>query len=346
MKKIYYAVCTVLSIGAMFVSCKGFELKPEFVSIFGSEEKGITLESYNLGSNNAVVLVFSEKVSLNDITVQRADGSEVLCSVQSEIGEDNKQTSYVQIIDTIGIGESFTLSGSVKCGLTTQDFKLNFIGKNTDPAQLYFTEYKPDCHTKTVHEDEFIEATAIKSGNLSGFVIRNIGTKNMPDYVFPPCEVVKGDIVLIELRTTEETRGTYSRIGKVHCFYAPWDKPVFNKTNVVVCNDEDEKIMDYVVYVREKQINKEYTPDENFDVMEAVNWDRLKPLVKNILESNCADNFIADVQHQLVPRKNGTKTEVGLNVTKTVSVVRDTREQGSQKFWTVTKNITRGTVHE
>lgn len=254
------AVSAITLIG---ISCKGFEVQPNFVTIFGTDEKTFKLESFEQQPDNSVKLVFSAPVELTEVTVYNAVPEQLVCNTTKE-NIDGVEFYVIRCAGNIPIGEPYTVSGKVKSGKTTQDFSLKFIGKNSNPAQLAFVEYKPVHSTAKNSDPEFIKLKVIKSGNISGFTIRAVGSKKVPDYVFPACEVNEGEIIFVHLRAgaeknadqnfADETGESIARdIKTARDFYARnFDKPSKREANIVVLDEDNEHVQDFLVCVHAK----------------------------------------------------------------------------------------------
>lgn len=325
MKKLFYFV--VAFAVTIFGSCTGFDVQPKFVSILGVDEKTVQLEDFKQLEDNSVQLFFSDKIELTDVSVYVND-VQSLCSVEKQI-IDGKEVQHINIVDDIEIGESYIVNGIAKSGATTQDFSLNFEGKNTRPADLELSEYKPMGKTKTVKEAEFIELVVTKTGNLHGFKLCSVGSKKQPDYTFPTCEVSEGEIIVVHLHPTNEVNAdnnftdeigdsTSLDIATARDFYANLGKPARRKTNVVLLENHEERIIDYLMHIHDKQLEEG-----------SVIWDtNIKVYVDKILDSPFKEQF-----------EQATTNPKTVNLTSTVSYAK------SGGTWIKTKEITRGKLN-
>ncbi|MEL3908713.1 MAG: hypothetical protein P1P64_06845 [Treponemataceae bacterium] len=259
MKKNFYFV--VLAFMLILFSCTGFEVQPKFVTVFGLEEKNVNLETYERLADNSVRLTFSDLAEVLDVAVHKSAEQQLVCSIEKE---EAGKIHLIRIADEIGIGENYSVVGKVKSGKTTQDFNLKFIGANINPARMSFVEYKPTHSSAKASDPEFIKLKVEEAGNLSEFVIRGVGDKKSPDYFFPPCEVSKGEIILVHLHAKAEKNADAnfedetgenisSDIKRMRDFYARnFEKPAKRDTCVVLLDDGNEKIFDFLVYVQKK----------------------------------------------------------------------------------------------
>lgn len=197
-------------ISFLFISCSSMDEMPRFVSIFRGEIESVKLTSYTQEKNNNVRLSFDKNIEeLSTYIFFEEDEEEKLpCIVQKE-NEDNK--NFLVCIEEIcteenkeiAIGQNYYVQGEAKDKWgNSLSFLLPFIGANNNPATLKISEVRPLYSKKP--KGEFIEMLVTKDGNLSGIKILNVGSKKEPDYIFPPAEVKKGELVVYHWRTFEE----------------------------------------------------------------------------------------------------------------------------------------------
>jgi hypothetical protein len=96
-------------------------------------------------------------------------------------------------------GEPCSLSGEARdvSGNTTR-FLFSFVGYNGNPAPLRVNEVQPgkNSSASNLHRD-YIEFLAVEGGNLGGVQAQWASSVKMMSYVFPPCEVSKGDVIVL-----------------------------------------------------------------------------------------------------------------------------------------------------
>lgn len=179
---------------AFYSGCTGAIEQPGFVNIFLPETGGNTLKEFELLSGNVAKLTFEGAVS--DIQVQALRGEPgeteeaVLCSVEWE------KTAYGTVFTVkpqaeFGIGEKFTLKGSVKTRAGVLDFSLPFEGFNTRPALLAFYAVK----LGSTSNPGYIKFKVLSEGNLLGLNLLSPADTKAAEYTFPAAEVKKGETV-------------------------------------------------------------------------------------------------------------------------------------------------------
>ncbi len=96
-------------------------------------------------------------------------------------------------------GESCSLSGEVAdaSGNTTR-FLFSFVGYNGNPASLRLNEVQPgkNSSTSNLHRD-YIEFVVVQEGNLGGVQVQWASSVKVMSYLFPPCDVAKGEVVVL-----------------------------------------------------------------------------------------------------------------------------------------------------
>lgn len=273
-KKFYFVVSAFMLI---FISCKGVEVQPQFVTVLGSEEKDVKLEMYERLADNSVKLTFSEETELFDVTAYKSAEQKIACSVEKE---GTGKIQVVRLAEEIAIGENYSVVGKIKSGKTTHEFNLKFVGANTKPARLSFLEYKPTHSSAKASDPEFIKLKVEESGNLSEFVIRAVGDKKNPDYFFPACEVSKDEIILVHLHPKAEKNAATNfedetgesildDIKRMRDFYArSFEKPSKRNAGVVLLDDGNEKVLDFLVYVQKKGfVDGEFVWDDGAKIL-------------------------------------------------------------------------------
>lgn len=179
---------------AFYSGCAGAIEQPGFVNIFLPETGGNTLKEFELLSGNIAKLTFEGAVSGIQVQALRGEPGEteeaVLCSVESE------KTAYGTVFTVkphaeFGIGEKFTLKGSVKTRAGVLDFSLPFEGFNTRPALLAFYAVKLGNTSKP----GYIKFKVLSDGNLLGLHLLSPADKKAAEYTFPAADVKKGETV-------------------------------------------------------------------------------------------------------------------------------------------------------
>lgn len=294
MKKFFYGLTALLM--TCFLSCKGFEIQPKFISVLGTDEKSFTLLESKQLPDNSVQLVFSEPVELKELAANVL-GKACVCTVTKKI-TDGREVQLITIADTIEIGESYCVSASAQCGNTSQDFTLQFKGKNTRPARLALSEYKPEYQyrekaktqsSKNVTTPQFIELVVERSGNVSGMKITSIGPRKDADYSFPVCEVSEGEVIVVHLNPETFPVGAEDELGKNTSggetsgrdFFAQWkEKAPARKSNIVLLENEDAVILDYFFYIQKSDY-----------VDGAINWKTMQAVAERLLASPFKEDF-------------------------------------------------------
>lgn len=180
--------------------CKGFIEQPAFVSIFSTENTTAVLKTFELLSDNSVVLTFEGKVT--DVmahAIRENSNEEIACTSEELKPENNSENDEIHTVFKISPaaqfkpGEAFTLAGSAECGKNNiLDFSLPFFGANSNPASLIFSEIR----VGTTKSPAYIKFKVSKAGNLFGLYLRSAAEKGK-DYVFPAAEVQKDEIVVL-----------------------------------------------------------------------------------------------------------------------------------------------------
>ena len=312
MKKNLFGLVSVFLL--VCFSCKGFEVQPKFITIFGADEKSIKLESYEQLADNSVKLVFSEAVALEELTV-RNSADEQMTYTESVEKENGVEAHVIKIMENVAIGATYTVGGCVKSGKTTQSFSIAFVGKNINPAGLAIIEYKPVHSSAKGSDPEFIKLKVTKSGNVSEFALRTVGSKKVPDYIFPACEVSAGEVIFLHLHPAaetnaaenfaDETDANVSRdIKTARDFYArSFDKPYKRDANVVVLDDGNNHVQDFLVCVQKKGF-----ADGEFQ------WDEQTiAVIKELEQSGLKEAFEHQCKNISVDNMTGTTSLVKIN---------------------------------
>ncbi|MDP2792082.1 MAG: hypothetical protein Q8O15_10055 [Rectinemataceae bacterium] len=111
-------------------------------------------------------------------------------------------------------GEACSLSGEARdaSGNTTR-FLFSFVGYNGNPATLRLNEVQPgkNSSASNLHRD-YIEFVAVEKGNLGGVQVQWASSVKVMSYLFPPCDVAKGEIVVLHC-TPEGIPGEVNETG-------------------------------------------------------------------------------------------------------------------------------------
>lgn len=208
MKKNNFFVPIILCIA--FFSCTGFKEQPVFVSIFGDDIEPLKIISYKNNLKNEVEIAFGKNLRHIECSVFKEDKDgfeEESFTCKVEALEENDESVIFKIIPeekfNVKIGEPFFVTGNIKDNmLNSLNFTLSFTGANTNPAELKISEVRPLYSSSP--KSEFIELLVVKSGNLSGIKLLNVGDKKTPDYTFPAAEVKTGEFIVYHWRSVEE----------------------------------------------------------------------------------------------------------------------------------------------
>jgi hypothetical protein len=96
-------------------------------------------------------------------------------------------------------GEACTLSGEAEDGAgNSTRFIFSFVGYNDRPVPLRITEVQTGKNTSASNNHrDFIELLALEAGNLGGVCIKWSSSVKDMKYIFPPCEVDKGEYLVL-----------------------------------------------------------------------------------------------------------------------------------------------------
>ena len=278
MKTLFFlvpVVCVLCGVG-----CAGFSQQPIFTDIIGEEAEPVKIANAARMENNTVQMYFvgtAEFISA-EIFIPET-GETQTCSVESidipdDFTDSESQSVKAEIYTAfalipaapIGIGVPFVLRGSVSdTKHSVLDFALPFEGANTHPAKLRITEIRPLYSSKP--KSEFIEFIVMKSGNLAGITITNVGDKQNPHYRFPAAEVSAGETVVYHWRSVEEgiraeltvktISGGTQACSTARDFWGPHTSiPKRNANVILIRTGLDGDIQDAILYCTEKEFAK------------------------------------------------------------------------------------------
>lgn len=210
------------------VSCR---MTPEGVVSVSSDVSDPKMTKFSQESQDTLVLVFSEDVTLSNLEVRKGSkdnlGERVLSESQLEVrvtgssslvaadgGEaaaKESQGMEAQILfkDTseLYVGESYILSGVAH----DQDgnsllFQIPFRGYNSKVAGVVLSEVRTEASNtaKANAKIEFVELYVHTSGDLAGISLYNAGDDKQGEYEFPSAEVTAGEYIVVHFRTMEE----------------------------------------------------------------------------------------------------------------------------------------------
>ena len=278
MKKLLFlmpVVCALCGVG-----CAGFSKQPIFTEIIGEEAEPVKIVKTARMETNAVQMYFSGTAEFLSAEIFIPETGETqTCSVEpmdipddftDSEGQSGKVDTYTAFALTptspIGIGAPFVLRGSVSdTKHSVLDFALPFEGANTRPAKLRITEIRPLYSSKP--KSEFIEFIVMKSGNLAGITITNVGDKQNPHYRFPAAEVSAGETVVYHWRSVEEgirdeltvktISGGTQACSTARDFWGPHTSiPKRNANVILIRTGLDGDIQDAILYCTEKEFAK------------------------------------------------------------------------------------------
>lgn len=109
------------------------------------------------------------------------------------------QEIWVRFSPSLPPGEACTLSGEAQdeAGNSTR-FVFSFVGYNDRPVPLRITEVQTGKNTSVSNNHrDFIELLAQEDGNLGGVCLRWASSVKEMKYIFPPCEVKKGEYLVV-----------------------------------------------------------------------------------------------------------------------------------------------------
>lgn len=327
----------ILFLSLLFlISCKGFEIQPLFISILGVEHEQPKLLSYQQDDNNSVIFTFSKNVNIAHSKVYLSDGRELIPSIEkiknAENASDIEHQYLLRTNDSLGIGQPFTVICDIKDGNYTESIVLDLFGKNNNIASLQLSEYKPTAKTKTVPYSYFIELIVTKSGNLFENKIGSVGNTKIRDYIFPACEVLEGEVIVVHLSPKDEgkdvnilsdelTENISNDIPHARDFYAHFDSnPTNRKSNLIIVEDTNENVQDFLYYN-----TQEYSFDENDFVPDT----HIQPYFEKIKSSSYYEPFLEQIKQKEILKPTGT-----------LSLIK------SNGKWVTTKNISPGIKNE
>lgn len=263
------------------VSCR---MTPEGVVSVSSDVSDPKMTKFSQESQDTLVLVFSEDVTLSNLEVRKGSkdnlGERVLSESQLEVrvtgssslvaadgGEavaKESQGMEAQILfkDTseLYVGESYILSGVAH----DQDgnsllFQIPFRGYNSKVAGVVLSEVRSGYSKPKV---EYVELYVHRSGDLAGISL--YFTNKDFEYVFPSAKVSAGDYIVLHMRALEGETGRVDEVGDdlnlstasescsdVRDFWAPSTSRIVGTNDVIVLRErQNGKVVDALLYAQ------------------------------------------------------------------------------------------------
>jgi hypothetical protein len=171
---------------------------------------------------------------------------------------DEGDTVTVNLPEALKGGERFVADLLVEDGRrNTLNVLIPFRARNDRLPELLITELRTEVSKLKV---EFVELKALSAGNLGAlrlFVATD--SVDIPVLEFPPVEVAEGEYLVVHLRSAEagivnelgddrgESGGTETS-PEARDFWVPESKERFRKTDAVYLLDQDDRIIDGVLF--------------------------------------------------------------------------------------------------
>ncbi|NLM00315.1 MAG: hypothetical protein GX220_02535 [Treponema sp.] len=208
MKKIFimqivFTLFLVLAVcfSAIGISCK---LTPEGITVLTGDYTSPKLIELSVNENQTLNLVFSKEVNLRNLSIIDGETKDIVFSEDKlQIITDDNLMIDVIFQGKTECGKSYNLLGIAedKKG-SSLSFELEFSGFNENVCSLLFSEVRTEYSKGKI---EFVEFLVTNSGNLAGIEFLCANGKNVLEYVFPSCEVNKGEYIVLHCRLLEET---------------------------------------------------------------------------------------------------------------------------------------------
>lgn len=208
---------TLFLMGAMLFSVFPLSCR---VTVSGLEIVGAgctvpVIEKYEILDSSSLSISFSDEVNLLSASLTKSALPDENNSLpQIKYSPDKKTVSVIFNRET-DIGAEYIFTGEVEASDgSSLLFSFPFTGYNSRPASLLLTEIMDGVKTSGTNKIyEFLEFYVLESGNLAGLKIKSINDGPDSDYIFPPMEVTKGDIITLHLRPSENTA-----LESISCF--------------------------------------------------------------------------------------------------------------------------------
>ncbi len=358
--KKFLLVIAIITLLTFLGSCSGSIEQPNFVSLYSSarskngekndasdkfNSSGLNpaipeLRTFDLQPENIVKLEFFGEVKKINVHALRNGSSELIpCYVESvddkssksKDSADAKRYSYrVKPSVDFSVGEKFTIEGSVECSSNNAlDFSLPFVGCNSKPAKLVFTELKVGSTTNF----GFIRFKVVKGGNLSGLTLLMPANSKAKKYIFPVADVKKGEYIVYhwfippdvsvfdEVNNAQECNDSIA-FSDARDFWGNFKKFNPKRTNAILLKSSEKGVMqDAVLFAHpsEDDWGKELISETAEEAVENALWypgaeidDSLKLNItpsKKIIRKNLsalkhsADDWVM-VKAEKIPKKN------------------------------------------
>ena len=256
------AIAAVVLLAVSHVSCKMTETG---ISVSEGDYTTPVLESYSLTGEKTMRLVFSKKITLENLNLT----PEVeIDSVSYDSQENSICFADVTFSSGLEIGREYSLFGDVidESG-NSLTFCIPFSGYNAEIPVLEITEirqmYKGESKGDGKFYCEYVELCARTDGNLAGLELFSVSDGEEKKFVLPAVRVSEGDIVVVHLRSKGE--GCISELDDdLNLSYALgsasgvrdlWDENEDARLNdtadvVVLRNSADGTLLDVVPYAK------------------------------------------------------------------------------------------------
>jgi hypothetical protein len=171
---------------------------------------------------------------------------------------DEGETVTVTLSEPLKGGERFVADLLVEDGRrNTLNVLIPFRARNERIPEILITELRTEVSKLKV---EFVELKTLSAGNLGAlrlFVATN--SMDIPIFEFPPVEVAEGEYLVVHLRSAEagivnelgedrgESGGTETS-PEARDFWVPEATERFRKTDAVYLMDQDDRIIDGVIF--------------------------------------------------------------------------------------------------
>ncbi|MDR3167323.1 MAG: hypothetical protein LBT93_05215 [Treponema sp.] len=177
----------------------------------------------------------------------------------AEVEEINEgDTVRVTLSEPLKGGERFVADLLVEDGMrNTLNVLIPFRARNERIPEFLITELRTEVSKLKV---EFVELKTLSAGNLGAlrlFITTN--SMDIPVFEFPPVEVAEGEYLVVHLRSAEtgivneleanlgESGGTETN-SESRDFWVPETTERFRKTDAVYLLDQDDRIIDGVIF--------------------------------------------------------------------------------------------------
>ena len=260
------------------------------------------LSSCGVTSPSRVELSFSKPVEARFVSLSRVESSGDICDMEvsffTEDDGDGKKI-IVESTENLEVGAKFVLAGEIadRRG-NTLTFSIPVNGFNEHVPVLAFSELRNNWKNQD-GRSEYVEFYVLTGGNLSGLVFENASKAGKKKYAFPPCEVKKGEYIVLHLQTPTENdvadsgavdeTGSNLGLSSVRAdeclstardFWAPYCEKILAATDILVLRDMNSggRIIDAVAYRTDDKESqwKSYCQSLAAEVEESMLWCNLE----------------------------------------------------------------------